>query len=84
MSHAACHCVDWGTTSFRLWSVAADGTVMAERRSGLGMSTLKPADYESVLETALADNGTGNDCPVIICGMAGSCLLYTSPSPRDA
>ena len=31
---------DWGTSSLRLWALAANGTVLAERRSAEGMATL--------------------------------------------
>ncbi len=75
MTRAAFHCADWGTTSFRLWSVAAGGEVLAEHRSDQGMSALKSADYENVLETALSqmDEATANhNLPVVICGMAGA------------
>ena len=33
--------VDWGTSSFRLWLMSADGTVLAEHRSHEGMSEVE-------------------------------------------
>jgi 2-dehydro-3-deoxygalactonokinase len=63
---------DWGTTSFRLWSLAADGTVLSETSSGQGMTSLAPSEYETVLEEAIQTVGGGSATPVIICGMAGA------------
>lgn len=71
-SHVLCAAVDWGTSSFRLWTLGHDGRVLEERRSGQGMSTLEPADYSDVLERHLGDLGLTGDVPVVICGMAGS------------
>jgi 2-dehydro-3-deoxygalactonokinase len=41
--------VDWGTSSFRLWLMSADGTVLAEHRSHEGMSEVA-SGFETVLE----------------------------------
>ncbi len=60
---------DWGTSSLRLWAVAADGAVLAERRSGEGMSTLAPGAFEAVLRGHLAALGAA---PVLLCGMVGA------------
>ena len=68
----AFYCVDWGTTSFRLWALDQVGEVLAERRNDLGMSKLTPADYETVLEAALAEMQAEDETPVVICGMAGA------------
>ena len=37
MSKAAFVAVDWGTSSFRAWLMAADGTELAESRGPEGM-----------------------------------------------
>ena len=60
---------DWGTSSLRLWAVAADGAVLAERRSGEGMSTLAPGTFEAVLRGHLDVLGMA---PVLLCGMVGA------------
>lgn len=64
--------VDWGTTSFRLWIIAEDGTVLAERRSGEGMTTAAKTGFSGVLETHLAAVAAPSHLPVVICGMAGA------------
>ena len=43
-----------------------------------GFPAASPGDFNSVKE--IADQNLGP----IICGLARCCLLYTSPSPRDA
>ena len=50
MSDIAFIAVDWGTTSFRLWTMNAEGKNLKNRQGGFGMSTLKPGDFEAVLE----------------------------------
>ncbi|MGH6808546.1 MAG: 2-dehydro-3-deoxygalactonokinase [Ensifer adhaerens] len=64
--------VDWGTTSFRLWIIAEDGAVLAERRSGEGMTTAAKTGFSTVLEAHLAAVAAPAHLPVIICGMAGA------------
>ncbi|MGZ0188440.1 MAG: 2-dehydro-3-deoxygalactonokinase, partial [Alphaproteobacteria bacterium] len=64
--------VDWGTTSFRLWSLAADGAVLAERRGQQGMTSLSPEEYPGVLQSHLDALSIGPETPIIICGMAGA------------
>ncbi|MCZ4290880.1 2-dehydro-3-deoxygalactonokinase [Hoeflea alexandrii] len=64
--------VDWGTSSFRLWLMSADGTVLAEHRSHEGMSEVAERGFEPVLETHLAALSAADHLPVVICGMAGS------------
>ena len=64
--------VDWGTTSFRLWLLAEDGGVVAERRSGEGLTSLTREAFAGVLERHLEAAGASTSLPVVICGMAGS------------
>lgn len=64
--------VDWGTSSFRLWLMSADGTVLAEHRSHEGMSEVAGRGFETVLESHLAALSAPGHLPVVICGMAGS------------
>lgn len=65
-------CVDWGTTSFRLWLLSAGGEVKAERRSSQGMALLARDEFSPVLESALRELSVDLMSPVIICGMAGA------------
>jgi 2-dehydro-3-deoxygalactonokinase len=72
VAQAAYVAVDWGTSSFRLWSIAASGRVLGERRSDEGMVTAAKAGFAAVLQSHLAAVGAADDAPVLICGMAGA------------
>ncbi len=68
-----CAAIDWGTSSFRLWIVDRDGSVLAERRSGDGMQSIgNPEGFPGVMESHLAEVQAGDDLPVVVCGMAGA------------
>jgi len=64
--------VDWGTSSFRLWLIGRDGLVLAERRSGEGMTTAAKTGFEPVLQSHLDAISAPAGLPVIVCGMAGA------------
>jgi len=64
--------VDWGTSSFRLWLIGGDGAVIAERRSGEGMTVAARTGFAEVLAGHLAAVSAPKDLPVLICGMAGA------------
>jgi 2-dehydro-3-deoxygalactonokinase len=64
--------VDWGTSSFRGWLMAADGTVLAESRGPEGMLHCAGSGFAPVLRDHLAKLGAGEHLPVLICGMAGA------------
>jgi 2-dehydro-3-deoxygalactonokinase len=64
--------VDWGTSSFRAWLMAADGHVLAETRGPEGMLHCATAGFAPVLSDHLAKLGAAQDLPVLICGMAGA------------
>lgn len=64
--------VDWGTSSFRLWLIGRDGGVLAERRSGEGMTTAARTGFADVLASHLAAISAPEGLPVLICGMAGA------------
>jgi len=64
--------VDWGTSSFRLWLLDSDGTVLAEARSDEGMMRAREVGFGSVLDRHLAETGAPGDLPAIVCGMAGA------------
>jgi 2-dehydro-3-deoxygalactonokinase len=69
---AAYVAVDWGTSSFRLWLIGRDETILAERRSGEGMTTAARTGFAAVLQSHLAAISAPEDLPVLICGMAGA------------
>lgn len=64
--------IDWGTSSFRLWLIGRDGAVLAERRSGEGMTVAARTGFAEVLESHLAAVSAPEGLPVLICGMAGA------------
>ncbi|MBB2724282.1 UNVERIFIED_ORG: 2-dehydro-3-deoxygalactonokinase [Rhizobium aethiopicum] len=64
--------VDWGTSSFRLWLMARDGSVLAERRSGEGMTSAAKTGFSTVLSSHLAAIEAPENLPVVVCGMAGA------------
>ncbi|MBK3745309.1 2-dehydro-3-deoxygalactonokinase, partial [Paraburkholderia aspalathi] len=64
--------VDWGTSSFRLWLVSEDGTVLARSRSDEGMMRAAEIGFAQVLENHLNKLGAAADLPVVISGMAGA------------
>lgn len=64
--------VDWGTSSFRLWLIGTDGDVLAERRSGEGMTTAARTGFAEVLQSHLAAVSAPAGLPVLVCGMAGA------------
>ncbi|MGJ4995283.1 2-dehydro-3-deoxygalactonokinase [Bradyrhizobium sp. HKCCYLS3077] len=71
-SHAAFVAVDWGTSSFRAWLMAADGTELAETRGSEGMLHCATSGFAPVLHHHLHKLGAPGDLPVLICGMAGA------------
>jgi 2-dehydro-3-deoxygalactonokinase len=68
-----CAAIDWGTSTFRLWILDADGNVLAERRSDDGLQAIGGREgFPGVMESHLAETGAPDALPVIVCGMAGS------------
>ena len=72
MTAASYAAVDWGTSSFRLWIISESGAVLAERRSGEGMTTAAKTGFSGILESHLAAVNAPPHLPVIVCGMAGA------------
>ncbi len=64
--------VDWGTSSFRLWLIGDDGSVLGERRSDEGMTAAAQTGFAAVLQSHLDVLSAPEGIPVIICGMAGA------------
>jgi 2-dehydro-3-deoxygalactonokinase len=68
-----CAAIDWGTSSFRLWILDADGNVLTGRRSDDGLQSMAGREgFPGVMESYLAETGAPDSLPVIVCGMAGS------------
>nr|WP_210382253.1 2-dehydro-3-deoxygalactonokinase [Jiella sonneratiae] len=65
---------DWGTSSFRLWLVDAEGQILAARRSADGMAAAREADggFAGVLERHLAALNAPVGVSVVACGMVGA------------
>ncbi|OWV71902.1 2-dehydro-3-deoxygalactonokinase [Rhizobium sp. R634] len=72
MTNSAYVAVDWGTSSFRLWLIGSNGSILAERRSGEGMTSAAKTGFSTVLSGHLAAVEAPASLPVIICGMAGA------------
>lgn len=72
MSNPAYIAVDWGTSSFRLWMLDRHGAILAERRSGEGMTTAAASGFAAILDSHLAAIDAPAGLPVLICGMAGA------------
>jgi len=72
MANPAYVAVDWGTSSFRLWLIGADGGILAERRSGEGMTSAAKTGFSAVLAGHLTAIEAPESLPVIVCGMAGA------------
>lgn len=72
MTEPALIAVDWGTSSFRLWLLGRDGSILAERRSGEGMTSAAKSGFANVLDSHLQAISAPDGVPAIICGMAGA------------
>ncbi|MCO5161106.1 MAG: 2-dehydro-3-deoxygalactonokinase [Mesorhizobium sp.] len=71
-SPAVLAAVDWGTSNLRVWLLDAAGEVIAERKSGEGMSSAGTKGFANVLEEHLAAMNAPDGLPAIVCGMAGA------------
>lgn len=67
-----CALIDWGTSSFRLWLVDAQGRVLGERRSDEDMMRAGEIGFASVLGSHLIALDVPEAVPVVISGMAGA------------
>ena len=63
--------IDWGTTSLRAWTIAADGSVLDARRRDLGILRVPGGDFPAAFAQSVGDwHGLG--LPVLMSGMIGS------------
>ncbi len=72
MTQVAYAAVDWGTTSFRAWSMDHTGRVLGERRGPDGLTAAAERGFEPILEGHLHELGVGPRTPAVLCGMVGS------------
>lgn len=64
--------VDWGTSSFRLWVLASDGTAISESRGLDGMLAAAREGFPQVLDRHLKAADAPDNIPILVCGMAGA------------
>lgn len=65
--------VDWGTTNLRLWLLDAQGQILRQRSSDMGMSRLSLDGYEPVLLDLVQDLLIDDQrLTVVCCGMVGA------------
>lgn len=72
MANPAYVAVDWGTSSFRLWLIGDDGSVLGESRGSEGMTVAAKTGFAEVLAAHLEKVAAPTDIPVIACGMVGA------------
>jgi 2-dehydro-3-deoxygalactonokinase len=64
--------VDWGTSSFRAYRLAADGAVLDKRSAPLGILAVKDGRFAEALESQIRDWLDAGEATVIMSGMIGS------------
>jgi 2-dehydro-3-deoxygalactonokinase len=64
--------VDWGTSSFRAYRVAANGAVVERRSAPLGIMQVERGRFAQALESQIEDWLAPGEGPVLMCGMIGS------------
>ncbi|MCW5750356.1 MAG: 2-dehydro-3-deoxygalactonokinase [Alphaproteobacteria bacterium] len=63
--------VDWGTSSLRLYLVAADGSILETREGAEGVMNVPAGDFAGTLTRWLA-GWPADALPILMCGMVGS------------
>jgi len=64
--------VDWGTSSFRAWRLAADGAVLDAREAPRGILFVKDGKFAETLRTEIGDWLAAGERHVVMSGMIGS------------
>jgi 2-dehydro-3-deoxygalactonokinase len=66
--------IDWGTSGNRAYRIDGRGNLLESRSGGLGLSAAKDRDFDTALESLVADwrEGASRDVPVLMSGMIGS------------
>jgi 2-dehydro-3-deoxygalactonokinase len=73
VAQSVCILVDWGTTNFRAWLVAADGAVMDRRDAALGIMQVPGGGFPAALDRQVGDwRSAEPGVPVLMSGMVGS------------
>ena len=73
MTQAAGILIDWGTTNFRAWLVAADGAVMDRRDAALGIMQVPADGFPAALDRQVGGWRSAHPgLPVLMSGMVGS------------
>ncbi len=73
MAPSVCILVDWGTTNFRAWLVAADGAVLDSRDAARGIMQVPEGGFPAALDQQVGDwRSAYPGLPVLMSGMVGS------------
>jgi 2-dehydro-3-deoxygalactonokinase len=64
--------VDWGTSSFRAFRLAPDGTILARRAAPRGIMTVEAGGFDAVLREQIGDWLVEGEDQVLLAGMVGS------------
>ncbi len=64
--------VDWGTSSFRAYRIAGDGTILDRRNSPRGIMHVPDGDFAGTLREAIGDWLAAGETRVLLAGMIGS------------
>jgi 2-dehydro-3-deoxygalactonokinase len=64
--------IDWGTSSFRAYRLAADGSVADKRAVPLGILAVQDGKFAEALESQVGDWLDAGEAPVVMSGMIGS------------
>ncbi len=64
--------VDWGTTRFRAFRIAADGAIVARHEAASGIMSVAPGAFPTVLRAAIAPWLAEGEKNVLMSGMVGS------------
>ncbi|WP_341894008.1 2-dehydro-3-deoxygalactonokinase [Ferrovibrio terrae] len=65
--------IDWGSSGFRAYRMAADGAVLERRAATSGIASLTPTDYAAVLQQQIGDWLQADPAAaVLLSGMVGS------------
>jgi 2-dehydro-3-deoxygalactonokinase len=64
--------VDWGTSSFRAYRLAADGRIEKRREAPLGILSVAAHDFAAALEGQVGDWISAGEAPIVMSGMIGS------------
>jgi 2-dehydro-3-deoxygalactonokinase len=64
--------IDWGTSSFRAYRVAADSAIVDRRSGPLGILAVQGGNFADALESQVGDWLDAGEAPVVMSGMIGS------------